>query len=137
MAEGHRPLTSEKAGYTPYRFAGKHWWTDDYTLAGVNPDRARATGKESGFESYDSVIYKRFARDNPGAEPPTSLPTDNSHAIVAQSGLGALYTAEVFNRWAQDMTGWAKAVRDDLLRIENKLGLPHGDPGDPPPVPWK
>ena len=44
---------------------------------------------------------------------------------------------EVLNRWAQDMTAWAKAVREDIKAIEDHVGMAHGDPGDPPPVPWK
>jgi hypothetical protein len=34
--------------------------------------------------------------------------------------------------WTADMAEWGKRVRKDILRIEEKLGIEKGDPGDPP-----
>ncbi len=39
--------------------------------------------------------------------------------------------------WMDDMIGWGQDVRDDIIRLEAAAGLPTGDPGDPPPRPWK
>jgi hypothetical protein len=39
--------------------------------------------------------------------------------------------------WGHDMDRWGQTVRDDIVRLEAALGLPPGDPGDPPPPPWE
>lgn len=130
----------------PYRYAGKKWWLGEMPIASVvRQDLMPVTGEERGFEHYHSVRYIR----KPGE--PTLLPTRESGDKVPftyillskQDAEGRAYTesvlylAEVLNRWAQDMTSWAKAVREDLLALEAAIGKKDGDPGDPPPVPWK
>ena len=37
--------------------------------------------------------------------------------------------------WAALMVEWAKDVRDDIVRLEAAMGMPPGDPGDPPSWP--
>lgn len=128
--------TRRKAGQ-PYRYAGKQWWNGDFTLGGGNPDNGQATGRERGFAAYQAISFLRQRRQPEAPEPPSSLPQDWSEHFIRSGGEQVLYVAETFNRWAQDMTTWAKAVREDILAIEDELGMPHGDPGDPPPVPWK
>jgi len=35
-------------------------------------------------------------------------------------------------QWTRDMHTWGECVRDDIIRLEAAVGLPPGDPGDPP-----
>lgn len=37
--------------------------------------------------------------------------------------------------WMRDMFAWSCNLRDDLVRLEGRVGLATGDPGDPPPPP--
>lgn len=39
--------------------------------------------------------------------------------------------------WMDSMVEWGKNVRDDIIRLESRLGGAPGDPGDPPPTPWR
>lgn len=39
--------------------------------------------------------------------------------------------------WMDAMVQWGKNVRDDIIRLESNAGLAPGDPGDPPPTPWR
>jgi hypothetical protein len=39
--------------------------------------------------------------------------------------------------WMEAMVEWGQEVRDDINRLESGLGIGAGDPGDPPPSPWK
>jgi hypothetical protein len=39
--------------------------------------------------------------------------------------------------WMDSMVEWGKNVRDDIIRLESSLGVAAGDPGDPPPTPWR
>ena len=39
--------------------------------------------------------------------------------------------------WMNSMVEWGKNVRDDIIRLESSLGVAAGDPGDPPPTPWR
>ena len=39
--------------------------------------------------------------------------------------------------WMESMVEWGKNIRDDIIRLEGALGVSAGDPGDPPPSPWK
>jgi hypothetical protein len=39
--------------------------------------------------------------------------------------------------WMDSMVEWGKNVRDDIIRLESNLGAAAGDPGDPPPTPWR
>lgn len=38
--------------------------------------------------------------------------------------------------WTYEMWRWGRRVREDILAVERKLGMPKGDPGDPPEPPW-
>lgn len=40
-------------------------------------------------------------------------------------------------RWMNSMVEWGKNVRDDIIRLESATGIGPGDPGDPPPTPWR
>lgn len=134
-------MTSEST-YQPYRYAGRGWWTGAYTVGGGNPDSANPL-PEAGVEDYLAVKFYRSEQAKPytGGQlteeqmGDISLPPEVANWFAGQPEL--LKAVEVFNRWAQDMTAWAKAVREDILRIEGHVGLAQGDPGDPPPVPWK
>lgn len=37
--------------------------------------------------------------------------------------------------WARDMHAWGQDVRDDIVRLEGRVGFAGGDPGDPPDGP--
>ncbi len=37
--------------------------------------------------------------------------------------------------WARDMHAWGQDVRDDIIRLEGRVGFGAGDPGDPPDGP--
>lgn len=39
--------------------------------------------------------------------------------------------------WMDSMVEWGKNVRDDIIRLESSTGIAAGDPGDPPPTPWR
>lgn len=39
--------------------------------------------------------------------------------------------------WLESIVEWGKNVRDDIVRLEGAMGIGAGDPGDPPPSPWK
>ena len=139
-------LPGQQATHEPYRYAGTAWWSNGFTVGGGNPDRGPSTGREAGFEGYYSVQFKRKVdgiadqRKGPveGTDYQSLLRGTFTLDRVRAAQVPALEeVVEVFNRWAQDMTSWAKAVREDILRIEDHLRLPHGDPGDPPPLPWK
>lgn len=39
-------------------------------------------------------------------------------------------------KWMRCVVEWGEDLRDDLIRLEGKLGISVGDPGDPPPPPW-
>ncbi len=41
------------------------------------------------------------------------------------------------NQWMQAMVEWGKNVRDDIIRLESSTKIGLGDPGDPPPAPWR
>ena len=133
---GDEPLQAQQTRHQPYRYAGLRWWNGDFLLDGVNPGRDGGGKRGSeGFERYHSLAYiRRHLAGEPDPEPLLNTLHMNDltrdHPALKQS-------LEMINRWAQDMTAWAKAAREDILRIEDHLGLPHGDPGDPPPVPWK
>jgi hypothetical protein len=40
-------------------------------------------------------------------------------------------------QWMNSIIAWGENVRDDILRLEVKVGIDTGDPGDPPPPPWR
>ena len=40
-------------------------------------------------------------------------------------------------RWMDALVQWGKNVRDDIIRLESSANLVPGDPGDPPPTPWR
>ena len=44
-------------------------------------------------------------------------------------------TLDTLKDWAHLMTKWAKDARDDIIRLEAAMGMPPGDPGDPPSWP--
>lgn len=139
-AFGHAATQSNNQ---PYRYAGGRWWDGDFTLGGINPghggwnrDRNEwTTQPEPGFRTYHSVKYiENHLADEP-TDPARLL---NQRYVDLTSDNPVLQESlEIFNRWAQDMTAWARAVRKDLLALEQTIGQKGGDPGDPPPVPWK
>jgi len=135
--------TSKRAG-RPYRYAGQRWWADK-DFDGINPDLEKGP---PGYEQYHSIRFLRAAaKEGWGLGRPPSpggalaklgslLPGEVTHALDGRDR--ALADAiEALNRWAQDMTSWARAVREDLLALEARIGQKGGDPGEPPPVPWK
>ncbi len=42
---------------------------------------------------------------------------------------------EFLAAWTRDLKGWGGRVRDDIIRLEGRVGAAPGDPGDPPPAP--
>ncbi|MCI0436704.1 MAG: hypothetical protein L0271_24155 [Gemmatimonadetes bacterium] len=48
-----------------------------------------------------------------------------------------LINAERLRAWMCDMVRWGERVRADIIRLEAPAKIPAGDPGDPPPPPWK
>jgi hypothetical protein len=42
-----------------------------------------------------------------------------------------------FVRWTECLVEWCERVREDILRIEEQLGMEQGDPGPPPRPPWR
>jgi hypothetical protein len=130
---------SPPKGGKPYRYAGKTWWTREIPLDEHDP----------AFEKYLSRVYHwAYHKGAPAGVAPLDRqdeamlkPTRAFGTLADPTNpkyhAGVAELTAVFNRWAQDMTAWAKAVREDILAIEDHLGMPKGDPGDPPPVPWK
>jgi hypothetical protein len=38
--------------------------------------------------------------------------------------------------WMEALCAWGAHARNDLIRLEEAVGISAGDPGDPPPPPW-
>lgn len=130
-----------KAG-KPYRFAGTTWYGGGFGLEGVGSQGAATPQPPGGFSNYFSVHFLNEANKQQWQLGKRPVPCGSSLAGEVQSALQhcdpALVDAiEAINRWMQDMTSWAKAVREDIRNLEEHCGLEQGDPGDPPPVPWK
>lgn len=60
-------------------------------------------------------------------KPPKQVPD----AIEGEEEIGNLL------KWMDAVVEWGKNVRDDIIRLESSAGLAAGDPGDPPPTPWR
>lgn len=122
----------------PYRYAGKKWWEKGALPLGDRTGDANER-QDEGFENYFSRKYHWAHHGGKlsllEGDEALLAGTRASRTLLTDPALAEL--TAVFNRWAQDMTAWATAVREDILAIEGHLGMPHGDPGDPPPVPWK
>jgi hypothetical protein len=78
---------------------------------------------------WKSNKMKKHVKGFPSVITPPSHPVANLKYDEFGRFLDWLY------QWARDMHEWGTYVRHDIVRLEKEVGIPTGDPGDPPEGP--